>query len=86
MARRHDPYRRSIAVREQTGLLGVDEVFVRSVEAAGEAWTAAVDAGGRRYDVGVHVEEGEPTHLTCATTRLRRPKRYVAGSPRARAA
>ena len=30
-------------------------------------------------------EEGELTHLTCSTETLRRPKRYVAGSPRARA-
>ena len=30
-------------------------------------------------------EEGEPTHLTCSTTSLRRPRRFVAGTPRARA-
>jgi hypothetical protein len=75
-----------LAVREQTGLLGVDEVVVRSLRVEGEGWSGVVDAGGGRYDVPVRVEEGEPTHLTCSTTSLRRPRRYVAGSPRARAA
>jgi Sucrase/ferredoxin-like len=75
-----------LAVREATGELGVDGVLVRSVRTAEEGWTATVDAGETRYDVDVRLEEGEPTHLTCSTDRLRRPKRYVAGSPRARAA
>ena len=75
-----------LAVREETGELGVDGVLVRSVTPVAGGWTAAVDAPGARYDVDVHLEEGEPTHLTCSTERLRRPKRYVAGSPRARAA
>jgi hypothetical protein len=30
-------------------------------------------------------EEGGYTHLTCSTTVLRRPRSFVAGSPRARA-
>jgi hypothetical protein len=73
------------AVREATGLLGIDEVIVRRIEPAGEGWSAEVGAGGAVYDVAVHVEAGEPTHLTCATQQLRRPRRYVAGSPRERA-
>ena len=43
-------------------------------------------AAGTAYEVDVHVEEGAPTHLTCSTSRLSRPKRFVAGTPRARAA
>ena len=74
-----------LAVREPTGLTGVDEVLVRSIQAAGDEWVAHVEAAGTVYDVGVRVEEGEATHLTCSTQRLRRPKRYVAGTPRARA-
>jgi hypothetical protein len=74
-----------LAVREPTGLLGVDEVIVRTIRAAEEGWSAEVEAAGSVYDVEVRVEEGEPTHLTCSTQRLRRPKRYVAGIPRARA-
>jgi hypothetical protein len=72
-------------VREATGLLGVDEIVVRGVESEEDGWHAEVEAGGTVYDVAVHVEAGEATHLTCAATQLRRPKRYVAGSPRARA-
>ena len=44
-----------------------------------------VEAAGRVYEVDVRREEGEPTHLTCSTTALRRPRRYVAGTLRARA-
>jgi hypothetical protein len=75
-----------LAVRQATGALGVDDVLVRSVRAADGGWAAVVDAAGARFDVDVGLEEGEPTHLTCSTERLRRPKRYVAGSPRARGA
>jgi hypothetical protein len=74
-----------LAVREQEGLLGVADVLVRAVRPADEGWLALVEAGAARYEVDVRVEEGEPTHLTCSTQQLRRPKRYVAGSPRARA-
>ena len=75
-----------LAVRQETGLAGVDEVDVRSIARDGDGWQAQVVAGGTAYDVDVRLEEGEATHLTCSTQRLRRPKRYVAGSPRARAA
>jgi hypothetical protein len=66
-----------IAVREATSLLGVDEVRVRSIAPDGDAWRAEVEAAGTAYHVDVHVEEGGPTHLTCSTSRLSRPKRYV---------
>ena len=74
-----------IAVRAATSLLGVDEVRVRSVSPDGDGWRAEV-AAGTAYEVDVHVEEGAPTHLTCSTSRRSRPKRFVAGTPRARAA
>jgi hypothetical protein len=74
-----------LAVREATRLLGVNEVLVRQIEPDADRWQAEVEAGGRIYDVDVHREEGEPTHLTCSTSQLRRPNRYVAGAPRARA-
>ena len=75
-----------IAVREATSLLGVDEVRLRSIERDGVRWRAVAAAGGTDYEVDVHVEEGSPTHLTCSTSRLSRPKRYVAGTPRERGA
>jgi len=80
-----------IAVREATSLLGADEVKVRSIAREGDAWCADVEAPGTAYEVEVRVDEGAPTHLTCSTNRLSRPKRYiaelrVAGTPRGRAA
>ena len=75
-----------VAVREATSLLGVDEVRVRSVSPDGDGWRTEVAAAGTAYEVDVHLEEGAPTHLTCSTSRLSRPKRFVAGTPRARAA
>ena len=74
-----------LGVRQETGLLELSAVQVHSIELAGEGWHAEVEAGGVVYDVDVRREEGEPTHLTCSTTALKRPKRYVAGTLRARA-
>jgi hypothetical protein len=74
------------AVREQTALLGVFDVQVIDVERHGDVWSAEVEAGGLVYDVDVHREEGETTHLTCSSPQLRRPTHYVAGTPRARVA
>ncbi|MGZ8783188.1 MAG: sucrase ferredoxin, partial [Gaiellaceae bacterium] len=75
-----------IGVRGATGLLGVDEVRVRSLAPEGDGWRAGVEASGTAYEVDIRVEEGAPNHLTCSTRRLSRPKAYVAGSPRARGA
>jgi hypothetical protein len=74
------------AVRELTGLLGVFEVSVAAIERDGDVWHARVEAGGTAYAVDVHREEGEATHLTCSASQLRRTVRYVAETPRARAA
>ncbi len=78
------------AVRELTGLVGVGDTSLLSLEPVAAGWQAVVRAGGADYAVEVRREEGEPTHLTCSTEQLRRPKRYVAelpaaGSPPARA-
>ncbi len=75
-----------IAVREATSLLGVDDVQVRSIAQRGGAWRADVEAAGTHYEVDVHVEEGAQTHLTCSTSRLSRPRRYVGEILRARGA
>jgi hypothetical protein len=73
------------AVREETGLLGLADVTVRRLARAEYGWLATVAAGLAEYEVEVRREEGEPTHLTCTAAVLRRPRRYAAGSPRARA-
>jgi hypothetical protein len=72
------------AVREATGLLGVDDVLVRRVTGESGQWQAEVEAAGTAYDVPVRLELGEPTHLTCSTSLLKRPKHYVAEAPVAR--
>jgi len=74
-----------LGVREETGLLGISAVQVRSIERAGDGWRAEVEAGETVYEVDVRREEGEATHLTCSATALKRPSRYVAESLRARA-
>jgi hypothetical protein len=74
-----------LAVREETGLLEISAVQVRSIDGVGEGWRAEVEAGGTIYDVEVRREQGDATHLTCSTTALKRPNHYVAGSLRARA-
>jgi hypothetical protein len=73
------------AVREATGLLGVGDVRLVRSGPDGAGWRVRLEAAGSLYEVDVHREEGEPTHLTCSTPRLSRPRRYVAGSPRGRA-
>ena len=73
-------------VREATGLLGIDDVRVEAIGSDGDGWRASVSANGTVYEVDVRSEYGEATHLTCSTEQLRRPRRYVAGTPRARAA
>ncbi len=74
------------AVRQLTGLLGVHDVKVAAIDRDGDVWHAQVEAGGTVYEVDVHREQGEATHLTCSTSQLKRPTHYVAGNPRARAA
>jgi hypothetical protein len=75
-----------LAVRETTSLLDVEEITVRSIARAGDGWRADVEAAETDYEVEVHVEEGAQTHLTCSTSRLSRPKRYVGEILRARGA
>jgi len=73
------------AVREASGLRGVDEVRLIRAERSGPDWRVRLRAAGDELEVEVRREEGEPTHLTCSAVELRRPKRYVAESPRGRA-
>ena len=76
-----------IAVREATSLLGVDDVRVRSIERDGARWRAdRPSPAGRPTRSRCTSRRDAPTHLTCSTSRLSRPKRYVAGTPRARGA
>jgi hypothetical protein len=65
-----------LAVREQTGLTGVDDL-----ELLGEE-PVRFRAGERVYEVEIEEERGPLTYLTCTSERLTRPRRFVARSLR----
>lgn|SRR5215211_1212139 len=68
------------AIRERTGLRGIDELTVAGVEGENGRWHVAFDGAGSRHEADVEAQEGEPMHLTCDAELARRPKRYVAVS------
>lgn len=73
------------AVRELTGLRGVDDVRLLGDSRTEAGWRVRLSAGAHEYAVDVRREDGEPTHLTCSAAELRRPNRFVAESPPVRA-
>lgn len=75
------------AVREHAGVAEIDGLRLAGAARTGEtSWTATFAAGGAAYEVDVRREDGPLTHLTCKAAELRHPRRFVAGTPRARAA
>jgi hypothetical protein len=62
------------AVRRATGLTGLDEVQLISVDGD----LVVLEAGGERFEARVAEELGEPSYLTCSSERLVRPVRYSA--------
>jgi hypothetical protein len=74
-----------IAVREHAGLLRIplDEADWRH---EADRWSARFGIEGRRFDVGLRVEAGPLTYLTCDAESLSRPPRYVVESLRESAA
>jgi hypothetical protein len=68
-----------LAVREATGLRGIDEVALDGVERKDGVWTVRLHADGRAYEAAVIEELGdEPVYLTCASVTPQRPRRFVA--------
>jgi hypothetical protein len=67
------------AVREATGLGGIDDLELVSAE------PIRFRAGRRLYEVEVRPETGELTYLTCRAGNLRHPRRFAAGSLREQA-
>ncbi len=66
------------AVREATGLTGLDDLRLLSCDEQGPGrWAVRFEAGGAAYDVVVRREEGELTYLTCDAVTLRHPRRFV---------
>jgi len=77
------------AVRETTGLVGVDELeLVAAAAEDGGSWRVrfARRGSGAQWETLVERREGPLTYLTCSADALRHPRHYVAGSPPARVA
>jgi hypothetical protein len=66
------------ALREETGLLGLSDLVLRSSEAGGERWLVTFEAAGVDREVEVRTERGDLTYLTCNAPAVKRPLRYVA--------
>ena len=66
------------AVREETGLTGLDELEISEAELAGDTWRVSFEAGGAQWHVDVRAEPGDLTFLTCGAETVKRPTRYVA--------
>jgi hypothetical protein len=65
------------AVREQTGLTGIDDLVLRDVERRGRTTHVAFAGGGETHEAEVDVEPGDLTLLTCHSKTLERPPRFV---------
>ena len=65
------------AVREATGLTGVNELELREAERAGDSWRVSFQAGGAPWHADVRPEPGDLTFLTCSAETVKRPTRYV---------
>ena len=76
------------AIREETGLLGLDDLRLVSAQQVGEGWEVRFEASrsGEAWDVEVERRDGAPTYLTCSASALSRAAHYAAGSPPARVA
>jgi hypothetical protein len=70
-------------VREETGLVGIDEVAFDGLERGGEGWSVRLRAGGAVHEVDVVSElSGEPVYLTCGSVTAQHARRYLATSRR----
>jgi hypothetical protein len=66
------------AIRESTGLTGIDELVLRAAERSGETWLVTFEAAGELRAAEVRAEPGDLTFLTCHAESVKRPLRYVA--------
>jgi hypothetical protein len=64
-------------VREQSGLLGIDDLVLERVERRDGFSDVTFTAGGEQHHVRVDEEPGDLTQMTCAAEGLERPRRYV---------
>jgi hypothetical protein len=67
------------AVREATGLTGIDDLrLVSSLKAGPHDWVVRFAGRGIIHQVRVRREDGELTYLTCDAETLKHPRRFVA--------
>jgi hypothetical protein len=75
------------AIREATGLVGLDDLRLLSSEPAREGWGVRfATASGEEWSVEVERRDGPLTYLTCSARELRHPRHYAAKSPPERVA
>ena len=76
------------AIREATGLLGLDDLRLAATDPEGGGWRVRFEARrtGEVWEVAIERRDGALTHLTCSAPGLSRPRQYAAGSPPARVA
>lgn len=65
------------AVRERTGLVGIDDLVLRRVERGDRSTRVAFEARGEVHQVQVESEPGDLTRLTCGSESVERPARFV---------
>jgi hypothetical protein len=71
------------AVREATGLSGIDDLrLISSLKTGPREWEVRFAAGGMTHEVRVVREDGALTYLTCDADTLKHPRRFVAAGER----
>ena len=65
------------ALREQTGLVGIDDLVLHRVERENGSTRVTFAAEAETHELRVHEERGDLTRLTCNSESLGRPPRFV---------
>ena len=68
-------------LREQTGLVGIDDLTLREVVRRNASTRVTFAAGAKTYELQVDEERGDLTRLTCSSESLERPPRFVVSPP-----
>ena len=65
------------AVREQTGLVGIDDLVLERVERGNASIASPSPPAAETHEVRIDGEAGDLTRLTCSSESLERPPRFV---------
>jgi hypothetical protein len=66
------------AVREATGLTGINALVLGNEERTEDTWLVTFEAAGELHAVDVRAEPADLTFLTCNSATVKRPIRYAA--------